>query len=79
MESKEMDKPQENSSQVDLIVRWFCLKYLPLYIRIWPTYHWIAIWSGPMYPVTHWQALRITLRYGKYHSRLMNVIKKGTI
>ena len=64
-----------------MMIRWFCLRYLPLYIRFWPTYHWLALWSAPRLDVgqAHWGSLRITLRYGKHHSRIMNVIKRGTV
>ncbi len=61
------------------MIKRFCLKYLPLYIKLPFTVHWLAIWSAPRYPQTHWQALRITLRYGVYHSKVMQVLKKGII
>jgi len=56
-------------------------KICPLYIRLWPSWYWIAIWSVPMKNLkeTEWEALRITIRYGIYHSELRKVIKKGII
>ena len=50
----------------------------PIYIRLWPSYYWLAIWSAP-YNETLWKALRITLRHGEYHSELLFTVKKGSI
>ena len=25
----------------------FCEKFLPIYLRFWPTNYWLAIWSAP--------------------------------
>lgn len=54
-------------------------KVFPVYIRLWPTMYWLAAWSAPDYSVgqTDWQALRVTLRSGEYHHRLVKTIKKG--
>jgi len=67
----------------------FCVAFLPKYIRFWPTNYWLAIWSAPVRYVavgglaarhdTAWQALRITIRHGEYHSRLICIIKHGVI
>ena len=69
--------------------RRFCEKYLPIYIRFWPSFIWLAIWSAPRryhshgilghVQDTHWQALRITLRYGEYHSKTLIVFKTGIV
>ncbi len=63
------------------IFKEYCNIYLPLYIRLPFTLYWLAIWSSPMLNKgqTHWQALRITLRYGKYHSLIIYIVKKGII
>ena len=53
---------------------------LPIYIRFYPSYYWLAIWSAPTTPATiidYWKALRITIRKDPYHSKLLWVIKKG--
>jgi len=57
-----------------------CEKHLPFYWNFWPDY-WLAIWSGPdlRHQETHWQALRVTLRSGKYHSEIRRVIKSGIV
>jgi len=67
-----------------------CEKFLPIYWQFWPNY-WLAIWSAPVLkyggtwepknwkPQTHWQALRITLRKGRYGSELLGVMKNGVI
>ena len=67
----------------------FCTKFLPIYIRFWPTYYWLAIWSAPVrYKAnknlsarndTAWKALRITIRQDECYSRLIFTIKKGVI
>jgi len=61
----------------------FCKRFLPIYIRFWPTKYWLAIWSAPArYGTcyeTAWEALRITFRYGEYHSRLIYTIKQGVV
>jgi len=68
----------------------FCKKFLPIYFRFWPTqYYWVAIWSAPVgYKAsknlkarndTAWKALRITIRKGEYHSKLIATIKQGII
>ena len=56
-------------------------RILPVYIRLWPTYHWIAIWSAPdrSHNETDLEALRITLRRGPCHSELIRVLKGGRI
>jgi len=38
----------------------FCKRFLPLYLRFWPTKYWLAIWSAPVRHDTAWEALRIT-------------------
>ena len=50
-------------------------------LRIWPTKYWLAIWSAPNKSAneTAWQALRITVRHGEYHSRLIYTIKQGVV
>lgn len=67
----------------------FCKRFLPIYIRLWPSLIWLAIWSAPTHYHSHgiqghqkdtyWQALRITIRYGEYHSIPIFTIKKGVI
>jgi len=67
----------------------FCKRFLPLYIRFWPTKYWLAIWSAPVryadrpgLPVRHdttWEALRITVRYGERPHRLIYTIKQGVV
>jgi len=60
----------------------FCNRFLPVYIRFWPTKYWLAIWSAPNKSAneTAWQALRITVvRYGEHHSRLIYTIKQGVV
>ncbi len=55
---------------------------LPIYIRLWPSYYWICVWSAPMMPTKkgdYLKALRVTIRYGEYHSKVISVIKKGLI
>lgn len=75
--------------------KWFFEKCLPIYFRFKPTWYWIALWSAPVrfkgkwrvnkkwVPVerndTDWQALRITIRKGCAHSKLVRVLKKGVI
>ncbi len=75
--------------------KWFFERCLPTYIRLRPTWYWLAIWCAPTrfkgewrmnrkwVPVerndTYWQALRITIRKGLYHSRLVYAIKEGTV
>lgn len=72
-----------------------CNKFLPKYIRIFCSRYWIAIWSAPVryegrwrikgkwIPVqrndTAFQALRITIRYGDIHERIVYVVKKGVV
>jgi len=67
----------------------FCKKYLPIYVRFWPSQVWLAIWSAPVryegnenLPSrrdTAWEALRITVRYGENHHELIYTIKHGVI
>ena len=56
-------------------------RILPVYIRLWPTYYWVAIWSAPdrSHNETDWEALRITLRRGQHHSEVIRVFKTGII
>ena len=69
-------------------------RYLPLYIKLWPSTIRLAIWSAPVryksydrnglevtyrrVYKTYWQALRITLRSGGSYDNIIRVIKKGT-
>ena len=68
-------------------------RFLPIYLRLFCG-HWLALWCAPVRLrsfVTaegshssghfdhYWDALRITLRKGPSHSRLIRVIKKGVI
>ena len=65
----------------------FCKKYLPRYIRLWPSWYWLAVWSAPVrykgnenLPPrndTAWEALRITIRKDEFYSKCVFVIKKG--
>jgi len=68
----------------------FCEKFLPVYLRFWPTNYWLAIWSAPVRckgvenvlpdrKDTAWQALRITIRRGECHEHLVLTIKQGVI
>ena len=67
----------------------FCKKFLPVYFRFWLTQYWLAIWAAPVrYKAsknlkarndTAWEALRITIRKGEYHSKLITTIKHGVI
>ena len=67
----------------------FCTRFLPVYFRFWPTSFWLAIWSAPVrYKATGnlkarndtaWQALRVTIRHGECHSKVIFVVKQGTI
>jgi len=67
----------------------FCVRFLPKYIRFWPTRYWLAIWCAPVryHAVkglasrhdTAWHALRVTIRHGEYHSKLIYTIKYGVI
>ncbi len=53
---------------------------LPIYFRIFPFWIWLALWSGPYEPANLWdriKAMRITIRYGENHSKIIFVIKKG--
>jgi len=83
IKEKGLDKKFSNNilPLTSKIVRWFYTKIFPKYIRLWPTYFWLAMWSAPNYrkKETNWQALRITIRHGKYHSTLIKTIKKGII
>ena len=66
-------------------------KFLPAYIRLWPSWYWIAVWSAPRsfkaningvrktIHSSYWQALRITVRYNKVHSQCVYAIKNGKI
>jgi len=78
-----------------IIIEWFLNKYLPVYIRFWPSYYWLAMWSAPIRYNNKWkvngewvpccrhdsylEALRITIRKGPAHSKIIKVIKKGVI
>jgi hypothetical protein len=58
------------------------MRILPRYIHLWPTNLWLCAWSAPTEPATAWQrlmALRITVRHGPYHSKLILVLKRGEI
>ena len=75
--------------------KWVFEKCLPIYIRLKPTWYWLAIWCAPVrfegeWRVnkkwvlsekndTYWQALRITIRKGCSHSKLVRVLKEGII
>lgn len=53
---------------------------LPLYIQLWPSLYWLCMWSHPLLPANKYdflKALRITFRYGEYHSKIIFIIKKG--
>jgi len=55
---------------------------LPVYIRLWPTYFWLCAWAAPLLPASllnYWKALRITIRRGLYHERIVFAIKKGLV
>ena len=58
----------------------FCQKYLPIYWQFLPGY-WLAAWCAPVQCEgrndTAWEALRITIRKGRYHSDIVAVIKQG--
>ena len=51
-----------------------CEKILPIYIHLWPTSYWLAIWSAFSKNESARKALRITIRQGKYHSKLIFLI-----
>jgi hypothetical protein len=69
--------------------RRFSERFLPIYIRFWPTLYWLAFWSAPVrYDGNEslpsrkdgdWQALRITIRHNECHSKLIFTIKRGII
>jgi len=69
--------------------RRFSERFLPVYIRFWPSFYWLAFWSAPVkydgqenLPSRsdgHFEALRITIRHDKYHSKLIFTIKRGVI
>jgi len=63
------------------MLRKLYIKIFPIYIRLWPSFFWLAMWSAPNYrkKETDWQALRITLRHGEHHSQLIKIIKYGCI
>lgn len=55
-------------------------KILPIYIRLYPAYYWISLWSAPTTPTKrgdYIKSLRITLRQGQFHSKLVYVFKTG--
>ena len=64
-------------------------KLLPIYFKFRPTNFWLALWSAPVRYRgsknlkarfdTYWQALRITIRKGQCHERIIQVLKKGII
>ena len=58
----------------------FLYKVLPKYWKVMLNY-WIAIWSAPDIKDKGWlktlRAMRITVREGDYHSKLIFVVKKG--
>lgn len=64
------------------MIKWFYEKVLPLYLRL-PYDIWLAIWSSPYLQPDikpkYWNALRITIRTGKYHSKVLLVLKRGEI
>lgn len=82
-------------SWVDKMKKWVFEKHLPVYIRLQPTRYWLAIWCAPVrfegeWRVngewssvnrndTYWQALRITVREGCMHSKLVFSIKEGVV
>lgn len=64
------------------MIKWFYEKALPVYIQFWPNL-WLAMWSAPyLQPdirLKYWEALRITIRAGKYQEKILLVIKRGTV
>ena len=57
-------------------------RYLPLYVRFWPSYVWLAAWSAPTTPAKlrdYFAALRVTIRRGEGHSEILYVAKRGMI
>lgn len=61
-------------------MKYFFKVFLPKYIKIPFSLYWIAIWSAPTTPASlldYIKCLRITLRFGRYHSKLIFVIKNG--
>ena len=44
------------------------VQYLPIYLRLWPSYYWLALWDTG--------SLRITLRHGPHQDWIMT-LKKG--
>jgi hypothetical protein len=77
-----MKKQKAITHQVDAVVMHFFKKCFPIYIRFKPTWIWFAAWSGPMEPSRWYQyfkALRITIRYGRFHSKILLTFKKGNI
>jgi len=55
--------------------------HLPLYVRLRPSYYWVAIWAASDLSKgeTHWRALRITIRQGIHYSKVIAVLKAGII
>ena len=68
----------------DTMFKRFCERFLPVYIRFWSSFYWLAVESVPVwYPSpsilernkrTHWQALRITIMHDKYRSEIIFVL-----
>ncbi len=46
---------------------------LPIYLRFWPTWIWLAIWAWD----DNWKTTRITIRSGLHHSKRLFTIKRG--
>lgn len=56
-------------------------KWLPIYFQF-PNKLWLAIWAAPKVPATaydYFRALRITVRGGTFHHRIIRVIKRGQV
>lgn len=74
--------PWQSGEKGKKMTKRFYEKVLPLYIQLWPNV-WLAIWSAPYLQPNlkpeYWKALRITVRVGKYHEKVLLVIKRGEI
>jgi len=67
------------------MVRKLFEKFLPLYIRLWPSSYILAMWSHPRlysdgtFAYSHLSALRITIRKGPYAGEIAFTVKKGVL
>lgn len=56
-------------------------RFLPFYVCVGNNYYF-SVWSAPTTPCSqldYLRSLRITLREGEYHTRVIRVLKTGTL